>query len=452
MCAGSLSCGASWYAASGAPTSCEYVPSAAAKEMFSKLQAYSEDEFHTGIGPLLQRMGDGTVRWADVKVALIRVLGADAVSAIESISQACQSFGHALKLSGVSMLTEQRPPFINLALIVNQLQSQGKYQVPPTSRIEFGRKDVLIKAARYVQFAKAAYVQSAMDIAADISGLGAEDVLYVHKSDDISCPNFFIADDRATNAIVLSIRGTKTPADVMTDLVCRTAPFLAGEAHAGMLGSADKVMVHAVPILRALIVKHPTRKIVVVGHSLGAGVAVLATLRLFSEAGTGFGAAMAGSSAFQCFAFAPPAVFGPPDKLPTFASSCIYSFVNHVDCIPRASALSIAALMQAVTYVDSLTLTPKQCIAFLTGMVPSSHSMEFPDEMPLETSTREHLMRSFGNLSGVGTMLLLYEDEGQHRCDEVNPDMIKKLLLHPDMVSAHSIVKYEKVVTEVASS
>jgi hypothetical protein len=302
---------------------------------------------------------------------------------------------------------------------------------------------VLKKAARYAQFANAAYRvatevslfgQSRLlfggDIAGRIFGLKAEDVVYVHTSDGgPASPSFFIADDRDTNtnAIVVAIRGTKSAADVMTDLACTATEFLDGQAHSGMAASSKNLLKvlqdltdpegEAGPILRDLIVKHPTKKLVFVGHSLGAGVAVLTTLRLLKEPDI-----IQGISEVQCFAFAPPPVFGPPDKLPAGASSRIYSFVNHVDGIPRATPLALATLMKAVTHVDSLPLSCEECFKTLSGMGTSSTFTEFPDEPPepLETSVREHLTSSFGNLSVVGETLLLYEDEKfQRRCDTV---------------------------------
>ena len=77
--------------------------------------------------------------------------------------------------------------------------------------------------------------------------------------------------------------------------------FLDGFAHFAILKGALKILKVTKPILFKLLEEHPTYKLVVTGHSLGAGTAVLATLEI-----------LLGSDKFvspqrvKCIALAPP--------------------------------------------------------------------------------------------------------------------------------------------------
>ena len=56
--------------------------------------------------------------------------------------------------------------------------------------------------------------------------------------------------------------------------------FLDGFAHFGILKGALKILKVTKDVLIKLLEEHPTYKLVVTGHSLGAGTAVLITLEI----------------------------------------------------------------------------------------------------------------------------------------------------------------------------
>ncbi|KAI8098270.1 uncharacterized protein B0P05DRAFT_521149 [Gilbertella persicaria] len=103
-----------------------------------------------------------------------------------------------------------------------------------------------------------------------------EDLLaYEFRSTEAFRPSYFIARDRFTNSIVLSIRGTMSVMDTLTDLVCEYEPWKGGFIHSGM-----KFFRHVVPQLVAYSNEHSTTGLVIVGHSLGAATAAILTIIL----------------------------------------------------------------------------------------------------------------------------------------------------------------------------
>ncbi|KAI8646615.1 hypothetical protein BD408DRAFT_428613 [Parasitella parasitica] len=108
-----------------------------------------------------------------------------------------------------------------------------------------------------------------------------EDLLaYEFRSAEAFRPSYFIARDRFTNSIVLSIRGTMSVMDTLTDLVCEYEPWKGGFIHSGMKNSAMWFFRHVVPQLIAYSNEHSTTSLIIVGHSLGASTAAILTIIL----------------------------------------------------------------------------------------------------------------------------------------------------------------------------
>ena len=105
-------------------------------------------------------------------------------------------------------------------------------------------------------------------------------------------PGFVLSINQAGEAIVLAVRGTLMPHDFLTDLVCYSeklpSEFHGQEgaegpeehfAHSGMLKSAQNLSADVLPLIQNLLSrsKYKNFKVVLTGHSLGAGVAGLMT-------------------------------------------------------------------------------------------------------------------------------------------------------------------------------
>ena len=153
-------------------------------------------------------------------------------------------------------------------------------------------------------------------------------------------PDVTLADDEL--AVVIGIRGTKTVADTITDLLCDAVDYRGGRAHGFLVNSAQYLAEKHKRLLNELAEKSVQSRIVLTltGHSLGAGVASIAAIEFndneFIEAYVyGFGT--------------PPAM---SLDLAKETNSFITTVVSDADVIPRLSSVSIANLILSVGSFD----------------------------------------------------------------------------------------------------
>jgi hypothetical protein len=130
------------------------------------------------------------------------------------------------------------------------------------------------------------------------TGIPLEDVIAAEWESRTHRPGYFIVRDQTKMKIVLCVRGTWTPHDLLTDLCCTAEDFdpppkgLATSnvlsdlvrspkqskrlrAHHGMLEAARALLLGAAPILEKELESNPSYGLVLVGHSMGGGVASL---------------------------------------------------------------------------------------------------------------------------------------------------------------------------------
>ena len=176
-------------------------------------------------------------------------------------------------------------------------------------------------------------------------------------------PNHYLVVDHAYQSVVLSICGTSNFVDLVTDMVAEAGPFLDGRcmAHSGIATSAQNVLEKIGPELKALLLEHPTYKLVLTGHSLGGGTAVLATCLLLHERRTGTGPGILPEGrVVECFAYAPPPVLSVTSLSEVGLdedSGCIKVFINNKDWIPTLSISSLYRLTQQLLALRRLPLT-----------------------------------------------------------------------------------------------
>jgi hypothetical protein len=118
---------------------------------------------------------------------------------------------------------------------------------------------------------------------------GCHDIVLSHWRDALFAPGYVLAFDHANCTLVLTIRGSLFPVDFLTDLLCEAMPCellgIKGTAHNGMLQAASTLSAELFPIVTNLIAqrKYASYSLLLVGHSLGAGVvAILAAMWLSS--------------------------------------------------------------------------------------------------------------------------------------------------------------------------
>ena len=98
------------------------------------------------------------------------------------------------------------------------------------------------------------------------------------------------------------------------------------------------------------------KNIVVIGHSLSGKVAVLFMIKLFGEK------LLIGLKAYQtcrCWSFTAPPCFGLLVKMPCWLRSTTYSFVHHVDVVPRCSLNNVAKQHWPSSKMTSLRSRPR---------------------------------------------------------------------------------------------
>ena len=203
-------------------------------------------------------------------------------------------------------------------------------------------------------------------------GLKNEDILMFDNRNHIEEVPFFLVGDKRTNSLVVSIRGTLSLADMLTDL--RGEPEFMQEVfselnladlnpvwkgHKGMCKAAAYVYgrLHFDPedqledpnLLEHALQQTNYKQIVVTGHSLGAGTAAILTFLLRAKYP---------NLRVVCYAYSPPGGLLDAEAAKESEKFCM-SVVIGDDVIPRTSLHNIAALSQSIKRVCRNCQLPK---------------------------------------------------------------------------------------------
>ena len=88
--------------------------------------------------------------------------------------------------------------------------------------------------------------------------------------------------DDLTKSVIVAIRGTSSIRGWVADTMAVEVEFLYGFAHQGILDAALEVIHHSDEILKRAFEDYPEYQLVITGHSLGGGTAVLAAMTFLS--------------------------------------------------------------------------------------------------------------------------------------------------------------------------
>ncbi|XP_035998423.1 diacylglycerol lipase-beta [Fundulus heteroclitus] len=214
------------------------------------------------------------------------------------------------------------------------------------------------------------------------TGLQYRDFIYVSFHNQIYEIPFFVALDHKREAVLVAVRGTLSLKDVLTDLSAECENLQvegvsgACYAHKGMCQAAGYIYKKLINdgILSQAFSIAPEYKLVVTGHSLGAGTAALLAILLRSSYPT-----------LRCYSFSPPG--GLLSKaLADYSKDFIVSVVLGKDLVPRLSIPNMEDLKRRILKIVTNCNKPKYRI-LLRGCWYELFGGD-PDDFPTEMESR----------------------------------------------------------------
>uniref|UniRef100_A0A3B3YM03 Diacylglycerol lipase-beta n=1 Tax=Poecilia mexicana TaxID=48701 RepID=A0A3B3YM03_9TELE len=214
------------------------------------------------------------------------------------------------------------------------------------------------------------------------TGLQYRDFIYVSFHNQIYEIPFFVALDHKWEVVLVAVRGTLSLKDVLTDLSaeCENLPVegVSGPcyAHKGMYQAAGYIYKKLVNdgILNQAFSVAPEYKLVVTGHSLGAGTAALLAILLRTSFPT-----------LKCYSFSPPGgLLSQP--LAEYSKDFVVSVVLGKDLVPRLSIPNMEDLKSRILKIVANCNKPKYRI-LLQGCWYELFGGD-PDDFPTEMDSR----------------------------------------------------------------
>ena len=214
-----------------------------------------------------------------------------------------------------------------------------------SSRLEF-----IDMAMRYNRLLRGA--RSVEQIVAKLDPSRA-DILLSQLRPAILQPAYILFRDRVERRLFFVIRGTHSVRDTVTSLTAHPRPHHAigadgvpvlGHAHAGFLSTARWLAKNTRDDLAAALASNPGFELTVVGHSLGAGTAVLLT-QLLREL-EGGDRARNPFADVECLAFACPSCLS--KELSESCRPFITTLVSNADVVPLVSFSKVSELQAQI--------------------------------------------------------------------------------------------------------
>ena len=134
--------------------------------------------------------------------------------------------------------------------------------------------------------------------------------------------------DHNLKSLCLYINGTQNFTDLITDLEADSIEFQNGFAHKGMYTISKWYIENLKNLISNLLKENENYEFLIIGHSLGAGIASILSLNLIEEFPN-----------LKCIGFACPSCLS--ENLSKKSSNFITSFINQNDFVPRFSIQSV---------------------------------------------------------------------------------------------------------------
>jgi len=198
-----------------------------------------------------------------------------------------------------------------------------------------------------------------------------DDILYVFVKDAEKaivaehCPDIALAVHHTEKEVVLTVCGTKvfpapSVADIMMDLYCQSIPFHKGRAHKGMATACDNIINKIMDTLVERLKELPDYRLVVIGYSLGAGVAQLITLKLTDGEGR---EKLPPNTEVLCITYGAPPVY--VSNNPGYVNPNIISVYNHSDGLSSLSLHTVTKLFLQIRAINRLGIPRRRTFKLL---------------------------------------------------------------------------------------
>ncbi|XP_029623560.1 sn1-specific diacylglycerol lipase alpha isoform X2 [Salmo trutta] len=219
-------------------------------------------------------------------------------------------------------------------------------------------------------------------------------VVYTSWHDAVYETPFFVAVDHGKKKVVISIRGTLSPKDALTDLTGDSERLPVEEQHGNWLG--HKGMVYSAEYIKKKLEQEMILSqafgrdlgkgtmhygLVIVGHSLGAGTAAILSFLLRPQYPT-----------LQCYSYSPPGGLLSEDAM-EYSKEFVTSVVLGKDLVPRIGLSQLEGFRRHLLEVLQKSDKPKwRIIAGGTKCIPKSElpvdDGPQPQAAPVPPSTR----------------------------------------------------------------
>jgi len=179
------------------------------------------------------------------------------------------------------------------------------------------------------------------------------------------CPDIALVAHHENKEIILTVCGTKvfpapSAADIMMDLYCESVPFHKGRAHKGMAVACDNILKKVMDTMVEKLVELSDYKLVIVGYSLGAGVAQLITLKLTDGEEKD---RIPSTTEVLCVTYGAPPVYLSDD--PGYINPNIISVYNHNDGLSSLSLHTVTKLFLQIRAINRLAISRRRIFKLL---------------------------------------------------------------------------------------
>jgi hypothetical protein len=269
----------------------------------------------------------------------------------------------------------------------------------------------------------------------------SKDAVVIKRSIDVEYIDHLIVVDHSRRQTVLSIRGTYSVSDVLTDIDVVPTDFCGGIAPVGFAKMASNLWKESGSALRLVPQGY---ELLIVGHSLGGAIAMLLTMKVLHED------LLPENKTIHCHAYGAPMVFTGNNETLQRVSPHITAYVHQDDAVTFLSGFSLRQLSAEVAVVDIARqkLSWSQLIKTIFSGRPSPELQQAladaPDLEPIPN------MLPF-QWPAKRVIWLRHADGGSdYEAVVCDPKLLanRRLLLTDSMVSDHLPIKYEAALSE----